>query len=98
MGRPGIKTLKAVYAGYTLKDLASDNPSITVSYLTSPEATSYTDLGSLAESEVYTRRRIPIGGRVWGAAFKFTRVASGDFYGYDLAAEVNFHEESKRID
>lgn len=97
MGRPGIKTLKSLFVGYTLSDYASDNPTIDVGYATTPETESYTSLGSLSESSVYTRRRMQIGGRVWGASFKLQRAAAGDFYGYDLTAEVGYQEESKRI-
>jgi hypothetical protein len=96
-GRPGIKTLKALYAGFYMSDHGSDNPTLAVSYVKTPEATDYTALGTLSENASYDRRRIQIGGRVWGAAFKFQRANAGDFHGYDLSAEIGYQEESKRM-
>jgi hypothetical protein len=97
LGRPGIKNLKGIHVGYYLKDFATDNPTLAVSYLTTPEATSYTSLGTLSENTTYNRARLGIGGRVYGVALKFTRSGAGDLYGYDIAAEVQFQEESKRM-
>ncbi len=96
MGRPGIKTVKGLHVGYHLADLATDGPTIAVSYTTTPESTSYTSLGSLVENTEYDRRRLQLGGRFWGLGLKFTRSGAGDFYGYDLSAETSFQEESKR--
>ena len=96
MGRPGIKTVKGLHVGYNLVDFASDNPTIAVSYIATPEATSYVSLGSLTENTEYDRRRLQLGGRFWGLGLKFTRSGAGDFRGYDLSAEANPQEESKR--
>lgn len=96
-GRPGIKTLRSLFAGFYLRDFATDNPTIAVSYVKTPEATNYTALGTLSENSAYDRRRIQIGGRVWGAGFKFARSGAGDFHGYDLSAEIGYQEESKRM-
>lgn len=96
-GRPGIKNVKAFHVGYNLEDFATDNPTIAVSYITSPEETSYTSLGTLSETTMYDRQRIPLGGRYYGLALKFTRANAGDFYGYDIAAEIGRQEESKRM-
>ncbi len=97
MGRPGIKTVKSLMVGFHLKDFASDNPSIAVSYVDTPESTSYTSLGSLTETTKYDRRRISVGGRHWGIGLKFARANAGDFLGYDISAEIGFQEESKRL-
>lgn len=96
LGSPGLKVLKALYVGYSLVDHASDNPSIAVSYITTPEETSYTALGTLTEQAAYDRQRLQIGGRGHGVAFKFTRSAAGDHRGYDLALETVLLEQSKR--
>ena len=58
---------------------------------------SVSSLGTLSESAVYDRQRIQLGGRYWGIGLKFARSGAGDFFGYDLAAEVGFQEESKRM-
>jgi hypothetical protein len=94
--RPGLKVLKALYAGYSLADYASDDPNIAVSYITTPDATSYTSLTTLPEQAVYDRQRIQIGGRGHGIGLKFARSGAGDFRGYDLALEAVLLEESKR--
>ena len=96
LGRPGLKVVKALFAGFELTDFASDNPTIAVSYITTPEETSYTSLGTLTETTTYSRQRLQIGGRMPGVAFKFTRANAGDLLGYDIGAEVHFLEESKR--
>ena len=96
LGRPGIKTVKGIHVGYQLTDHDADNPTIDVSYITSPESTSYTSLGTLSENTAYDRRRLQLGGRYYGLGFKFARSNAGDFLGYDLSAEVGFQEESKR--
>jgi hypothetical protein len=96
LGRAGLKTLKALFAGYSLLDFASDNPSIAVSYVTTPEETSYTALGTMTEQSTYSRQRMQIGGRGYGIALKFQRQNAGDFRGYDLALEAVLLEESKR--
>jgi hypothetical protein len=95
LGRPGLKVVKNAYVGYHLRDFASDNPTILVETIDSPESTSYTNRGSLAETSTYDRKRVAIGGRHWGMGFRFTRSAAGDFLGYDLSAEVGYQEESK---
>jgi len=98
LGRPGIKIVKALHVGYQLDDFATDNPTLAVSYVTSPESTSYTALSTLAEtSGVYDRQRVPVGGRMYGIGLKFARANAGDLLGYDLGAEVNQQEESKRL-
>lgn len=96
LGRPGLKVVKRLFAGYSLVDFASDNPAITAAYATSPESETYTDLGSLAEQSAYARQALTIGGRMYGISFKFTRGGAGDFFGYDIAVEQNPLEESKR--
>jgi hypothetical protein len=96
MGRPGLKTVKGLHAGYQLTDHATDNPTVAVSYITSPEQTTYTALGTLSETTDYDRKRLQLGGRYYGLGFKFARQNAGDFLGYDLSAEVGFQEESKR--
>jgi hypothetical protein len=97
LGRPGIKTVKALHLGYALSDYGSDNPDFAVSYVATPDATSYTSLGTMAEAAVYERRRLQLGGRFWGLGLKMARSGAGDFQLFDISAEVNYQEESKRI-
>lgn len=97
LGRPGLKAVKDLYVGYMLQDFASDNPTISVSYIDTPEATSYTSMGTLSENTTYDRKKIRLGGRRWGVGFKFTRANAGDFLGYDLSADVTYLEESKLL-
>jgi hypothetical protein len=46
---------------------------------------------------VYERRRLQLGGRFWGLGLKMARSGAGDFQLFDISAEVNYQEESKRI-
>jgi hypothetical protein len=96
LGRPGLKVLKSLWAGYSLEDYATDNPTILVSYITTPEEMSYAALGTLPEQAAYDRTRLQIGGRAHGIGLKFVKTAAGDFRGYDLNIEVNYLEDSKR--
>ena len=97
LGRPGVKTVKGIHAGYALTDFGSDNPTCAVSYITTPEDTSYTSIGTLSETTAYDRRRLQLGGRFYGIGLKLTRASAGDFQLSDLAAEVSYQEESKRM-
>lgn len=96
LGRPGVKNVKGIHVGYHLADHATDNPTVAVSYVDTPEDTSYTSLGTLSETTAYDRQRLQLGGRFWGIGLKFTRSAAGDFHLFDISAEVAYQEESKR--
>jgi len=97
LGRPGIKTVKGIHVGYYLKDWATDNPSVAVSYVDTPEESSYTSCGTLTENTSYNRNRLEIGGRHYGLGLKFVKTGAGDFHGFDISAEVGYQEESKRM-
>lgn len=95
--RPGKKTWKHVYVSYDIRDAATDNPTLTVSYIDSPEETSYTALTpTLSETTGFTRKRIPIRKSAHGLAFKIAQInASSDTRGYTLEADVHSRELSR---
>jgi hypothetical protein len=95
LGAPGLKTIKNLWVGYSLSDFATDNPSVTASYISTPEDETYTTLGVMTEQAAYARQRLPIGGRHYGIALKFARGGAGDFLGYDLACDIHAQEQSK---
>lgn len=95
LGSPGLKLIKNLWAGFSLTDFATDNPTIEVSMISTPESESYTVLGTLTEQTAYAIQRIPIGGRHYGIGLKFSRSNAGDFLGYDLACDIHKQEESK---
>lgn len=97
MGEAGKKTWKFVYLTYDLRDAATDNPILTVSYIDSPEETSYTALTpTLAETTAMTRARLPIRLPSHGLAFKVVQTnASSDTRGYVLEADVHTRESSR---
>lgn len=97
LGRPGIKSIKGLHIGYYLSDYATDNPTVDVAYIKTPEATSYTSAATLSENTEYNRVRVPLGGRFYGLALKLTRSNNGDFWGYDITAELNYQQEQKRM-
>lgn len=88
-GGPGLKVWRQLYCGYNLDDLTSANPTIAVSYVDTPEETSYTALGTLSETDGYSRLPLYVGDRRYGLAFKFARAGAGDFWGFDLMADVS---------
>lgn len=97
-GPPGPKRIKSVYIASELTDWATDNPTMTVSYITSPEATSYTALSStISESSGYQRTRHQIGGHYPGIALKFTRTNAGDTKLYSIEAEIDAEEPGRRL-
>lgn len=96
-GKQGEKGWRRLYVGMELTDYASDNPTVAVSYVKTPEETSYTALtGSLAESTTRTTRKKDLGFAADGVAFKLTRANAGDFLLYSLEAEVQAREASRR--
>ena len=96
-GPPGPKRIKSVFIGADLTDWATDNPTMTLSYVTSPESTSYTTASpTVAEGTGYTRTRIPIGGHYPGIGLKLTRTAAGDTKLYSVEAEIDQEEPGRR--
>lgn len=96
-GKFGKKRLKKLYVDHQLTDYASDNPTAALSYIVSPESTSYTALSTgLVESTSKTTTKAPVNIGADGFAFKITRSGAGDFLLYGLEAEVYAEEGSKR--
>lgn len=96
-GTSGLKTFKELYATYDLRDAASDNPIFTLSYIDTPEDTSYTALSpTLTETTVYTRSRIPMGFSSSGCGLKVEQSnASSTSALYRLEAEIIQKEQSR---
>lgn len=93
----GAKTLKKIYVDHQLTDYGTDNPTATIGYITSPEASSYTTLATgLAESTSKTTTKAVVGGAVDGFAVKIARANAGDFLLYGLEAEIQARETSRR--
>lgn len=95
-GQPGQKSWKRVYVTDKLEDYAADNPTLQVSYITTPEATSYTNLsGTLAENTAEDRRRQTLGFAADGIALKIARANAGDWRLAQIEAEVQPREASR---
>jgi hypothetical protein len=96
-GPSGLKTWRALYPTYDLRDAATDDPTVQFSYILSPEATSYTDVGSAqAETTASTRPRIEVNKKSEGIALKLTRSsAAADFRLYGLDMDVYGMERSR---
>lgn len=90
-GGPGLKTFLNAYASWFISDAASDNPSLTLSYLTSPEDTSYTALiPTMAVGADIQRDHFPLNFPGYGIAFKVAQAnpsADTRFYTIELDAE-----------
>lgn len=95
--------VKNVYALYDLRDSASDDPTITLSYLTSPEATSYTTVTNfsdtaypLAETTEITRVRRNIRRKTFGIAMRAAQSnASADTRLYRIESDDHRREETR---
>ncbi len=85
-----LKTMRAVYLTADIRDPGSSNPVLTVSYIDSPEETSYTDLSpTFGETTEITKEHFPVNQPMRGIAFKIAQTnASSDtrIYGVDLHA------------
>ena len=96
LGKPGLKRVKNCYIGYEITDYGSDNPTAAVSFITTPEETSYTASTALAEATTYRRERREIARQAPGVALKLARSGAGDFLVYDLGYEAHSLEQSRR--
>ena len=92
----GQKTFNNIYIGYELVADTGDDPIVTVSYIRTPEATSYTTISpTLGETSGYERRRLPL--KFTGHGFALQLVVSAtpsDFKLYNIAVEVDGKEPS----
>ena len=88
---------KRVYLDYDIRDAASDNPTLTVSYVETPEATSYTTVGSaFAETSAQIPARRDLGQSNYGMGFRVVQTnASADTRLSALRAEVHEREGSR---
>jgi hypothetical protein len=97
LGHPGPKRVRRIFVGHEVTDYATDQPTATVSYITTPEETSYTSAGTFAENLKLERKTLTIGKQALGLGVKFSRTNAGDFLLYDIEAEVTPYEQSRRI-
>jgi hypothetical protein len=99
--RPGKERWPRLYYGYDLRDAASDNPILTVSYgsgspSTSNLQTTYTTLGTLSETTDYQRSRHAFGKKLDGLAWKITQTnASSVTRLFSVEGEVRGLEPSR---
>lgn len=85
-----LKRWGDIYLSHDIRDAASDNPVLTVSYLTDPAGTSYTALSpTLSETTGRKRSRIPLSKESYGVALKVAQTgASSATRLYGLEADV----------
>jgi len=103
MGQPGPRRVRRAFLTYELTDYAADNPLCTMSYILTPEETSYTSPASLDENGSMERAAFHIDKQAQGIGFKFQRSSSGagtgagDFLLYGIEVEGWSYEQSRRI-
>jgi hypothetical protein len=97
MAQPGQKTAMRVYLGYDLRDAASDNPTLRVSYTPTPESTTYTALTpDLGETTAYQRTALQLDAALPGVGIKVAQLAaSSDTRLYDLETDMQGRERSR---
>jgi hypothetical protein len=89
LGRPGLKRWKNILPSHDITDYASDNPTLTYSYVTTPEETLYTALATVpAETTALTRPVLFIGKTAYGIGLKWSQTNAADSRFYGLEAEV----------
>ena len=91
LDQPTQKTMKRVYVGYDLRDTQANAPTMTVSYIDSPEETAYTALAPvLSPTSEYTRAYRQLSFPARGIAFKIAQAGRSDdtrLYGVELDAQ-----------
>jgi len=96
IGSFGLKRIRRAYFDYELTDHGSSNPTVTASYILTPEETSYTAISTtLDETADMRRKRRDVNERAHGIAFKFTRANAGDLLFYGVEAEMEALEGSR---
>jgi hypothetical protein len=85
-----LKTFRTLFVDYDIRDAATDNPILTVSYIDSPEEASYTALTpTMAEVLALTKEHFPLNLPAYGIAFKIVQSNNSSdtrLYGMDLHA------------
>lgn len=95
----GQKRFRHAYIGYDLRDAASDNPTLSPGYATTPESESYssTSPSTLSETTAYVRRRVRLAKPSSGASIRIAQdAASSDTRIYAIEADVLTREASRR--
>ena len=97
LGDAHLKTIRRVFLTHDTRDPGSANPTQTISYIDSPEETSYTTIDTVApETTEVTRVHRALNRPARGAAFKVAQTgASSDTRHYGLEAEVMEREAMK---
>lgn len=97
-GRPGKKRVKNLYLTWDTRDAANDGPELVISYVTAPEATSYTELDDTATAtDERNRARFPFNKSVSGIGLKFEQVnAASDTRLWRVEADM-YPEEPSRL-
>jgi hypothetical protein len=95
--QPSALRFKKVYLRHELTDYASDDPTVSLSYIKTPEETAYTSVtGAIGESTTRTTTKKSIDTKGDGIALKLTRANAGDFLLYGIEAELHDMEGSRR--
>lgn len=97
VGKPGAKRIRRAFIGHDVADYATDNPDIDVSYILTPEETSYTSAGSFTETATLQRKSLDVRKQGVGIAFMFSGSNAGDRLLYDLEVEAWPYEQTRRI-
>lgn len=88
--------IKTVYTRYDMRDAATDNPTLALSAIYSPEATSYTSLDTLAETTTETVARSALNKAAYGFALKFQQSnASSSTRLREFSADAHPREDSR---
>ena len=83
----GLKRIRRVYTGYELSDYSTDNPSVAVSFTTTPDSTSYTSTATLTENSTFKTSRVDINRSAPGLGLKFVKSGAGDFSLWNIGVD-----------
>jgi hypothetical protein len=94
----GLDLVRDAYVTFDLRDAASDNPTLTVGYVTDPEDSSYTTAATLSETTARDRKRATINRVGLGFGLKISQTnASSDSRLYAIDADGYGLEEDRLV-
>lgn len=94
----GLDLVRDLFVTYDLRDAASDNPTLAVSYVQTPESTAYTTAATLAETTARSRQRVTVNRVGQGIGLKLAQAnASSDSRLWQIDVEGYGLEQNRLV-
>ena len=94
----GLDLVRDLFVTYDLRDAASDDPTLAVSYVQTPESTAYTTAATLAETQARSRQRVTVNRVGQGIGLKLAQAnASSDSRLWQIDVEGYGLEQNRLV-